>query len=79
MARARQGMWVMMRYGSAWHDVAAQVKAVTELGMDSRHFILCTDDSHSETLVNEGHMDRVVRHAIRAGLTPDDGHPDGDD
>ena len=26
VARARQGMRVMMRYGSAWHDVAAQVK-----------------------------------------------------
>ncbi len=70
VARARQGMRVMMRYGSAWHDVAEQCKAVTELGMDSRMFMLCTDDCHSETLVNEGHMDRVVRHAIEQGLTP---------
>ncbi len=70
VARARQGMWVMMRYGSAWHDVVTQVKAVTELGMDSRHFILCTDDSHSATLIDDGHMDRVVRHAIRQGLSP---------
>jgi adenine deaminase len=70
VARARQGVRVMMRYGSAWHDVATQVRAITELGMDSRYFILCTDDSHSETLVNEGHMDRVVRHAIAQGLEP---------
>lgn len=68
--RARQGMKVMMRYGSAWHDVAAQVKAVTELGLDSRNFLLCTDDSHSHTLFNEGHMDRVIRHAIQQGLAP---------
>jgi len=70
VARARQGMVVMMRYGSAWHDVAAQVKAVTELGMDSRHFVLCTDDSHSETLTDDGHMDRVIRHAVSLGLDP---------
>lgn len=70
VARIRQGMKVMMRLGSAWHDVEAQVKAVTELGLDPRHFILCTDDSHSETLVHEGHMDRVVRHAIAQGLAP---------
>jgi len=70
VARIRQGMKVMMRLGSAWHDVAAQVKAVTELGLDSRHFILCTDDSHSETLVQDGHMDRVIRHAIEQGLPP---------
>jgi adenine deaminase len=60
----------MLRYGSAWHDVAAQVPAILRMGLDPRHFILCTDDSHSETLVNEGHMDRVVRHAISQGLSP---------
>jgi adenine deaminase len=70
VARARQGMWVMMRYGSAWHDVAEQSRAVTELGMDPRHFILCTDDSHSATLVQDGHMDRVIRHALTCGLKP---------
>jgi adenine deaminase len=70
VARIRQGMRVMLRYGSAWHDVAAQLPAITGLGLDPRHFILCTDDSHSETLVEEGHMDRVLRHAIGAGLDP---------
>jgi adenine deaminase len=69
IARARQGMKVMLRYGSAWHDVAAQVAAVTSQGLDSRHFILCTDDSHAETIYT-GHMDRVVRVAIEAGLPP---------
>ncbi|HEY57883.1 MAG TPA: adenine deaminase [Anaerolineae bacterium] len=70
IARVRQGMKVMLRFGSAWHDVAAQVKAITEHGLDPRHFLLCTDDSHAETLVTEGHMDRVVRHAIAQGLPP---------
>jgi adenine deaminase len=70
LARARQGMKVMLRLGSAWHDVAAQLPAVTELGLDSRHFILVTDDSHSGTLIHEGHMDRVVRHAVQLGADP---------
>ncbi|CUS02981.2 Adenine deaminase 3 [Candidatus Promineifilum breve] len=70
VARVRQGMKAMLRLGSAWYDVAAQVKAITELGLDSRNFILCTDDCHSGTLVGEGHMDRVVRHAIACGLRP---------
>lgn len=70
IARVRQGMKAMLRLGSAWHDVATQIKAVTELGLDSRNFILCTDDSHSGTLVHDGHMDRVVRHAIAQGLAP---------
>ena len=70
IARARQGIKVMMRYGSSWHDVIEQVKAVTEHGLDSRHFLLCTDDCHAATLANEGHMDRVLRHAINQGLDP---------
>src|SRR5205823_7057453 len=70
IARVRQGMRAMLRLGSAWYDVAQQIKAVTERGLDSRNFILCTDDSHSGTLVNEGHMNRVVRHAIAQGLKP---------
>jgi len=70
VARVRQGMKSMLRYGSGWLDVEAQIKAITEEGLDSRHFILCTDDSHSETLVNDGHMDRVVRHTIGLGVDP---------
>ena len=70
IARVRQGMKAMLRLGSAWYDVAEQIKAVTESGVDPRNFILCTDDSHSGTLVREGHMDRVVRHAIQQGLKP---------
>jgi adenine deaminase len=70
IARVRQGMKAMLRLGSAWYDVASQIKAVTEQGLDPRNFILCTDDSHSGTLVHEGHMDRVVRHAIAQGLKP---------
>jgi len=70
VARVRQGMKAMLRLGSGWHDVASQIRAVTELDLDPRHFILVTDDSHSGTLVNEGHMDRVVRHAIEQGANP---------
>ena len=70
VARVRQGMRSMLRLGSAWYDVERQITAVTEKGLDPRNFILCTDDCHSGTLVNEGHMNRVVRHAIDCGCDP---------
>ena len=70
IARVRQGMRSMMRLGSAWYDIETQITAVTEKGLDPRSFILCTDDSHSGTLVNDGHMNRVVRHAIACGCDP---------
>jgi adenine deaminase len=68
--RVRQGMRSMMRLGSAWYDVESQITAITEKGLDPRNFILCTDDCHSGTLVNDGHMNRVVRHAIDCGCDP---------
>lgn len=70
VARLRQGMRAMLRLGSAWYDVKEQITAVTEKGLDPRGVILCTDDCHSGTLVNDGHMDRVVRHAIECGCEP---------
>jgi len=70
IARVRQGMKAMLRYGSAWLDVETQVKAITEAGLDSRRFILCADDIHVGTLSKEGHMDRALRHAITVGLDP---------
>ncbi|MCV6594428.1 MAG: adenine deaminase [Silicimonas sp.] len=70
LARVRNGMRSMMRLGSAWYDVESQITAVTEKGLDPRNFILCTDDCHSGTLVNDGHMNRVLRHAIDCGCDP---------
>ena len=70
VVRVRQGMKAMLRYSSAWHDVAEGVKAITEMHLDPHHFILCSDDCHASTLVDEGHMDRVLRHAIQQGLAP---------
>jgi len=70
MARVRQGMKAMLRYGSGWLDVENQVDAILKHKLDSRRFLLCTDDSHARTLTQEGHMDRVLRHAISVGLPP---------
>lgn len=70
LARVRQGMKPMLRLGSAWHDVDDPLRAITEMRLDPRHFILCTDDCHSQTLVNEGHVNRAVKRAIAQGLSP---------
>lgn len=70
IARMRQGMRSMIRLGSAWYDVESQITAITERGLDPRNMILCTDDCHSGTLVNDGHMNRAVRHAIDCGCDP---------
>ncbi len=68
VARVRQGMVAMLRQGSSEHNVARQAKAITELGVDTRRMVLCTDDRHPDTLLRIGHMDDVVRLVIAEGI-----------
>src|SRR3954452_21535306 len=70
LAKLRAGMWVQFREGSAWHDVAECVRALTEHGVDSRHALIVTDDMHPGTLAETGHLNHAVRTAIEAGLDP---------
>ncbi|WP_018883619.1 adenine deaminase [Paenibacillus massiliensis] len=68
--RIRLGMYAKMRQGSAWHDVAETIRACTEMGLDTRRMMLVTDDRSAESLLHEGQMDYVVRHAIAQGVKP---------
>lgn len=68
--RLRLGFYTKMREGSAWHDVRATVKSLTETRVDSRRAVLVSDDCHPDTLLSDGHLDRVVRRAISEGLDP---------
>jgi adenine deaminase len=70
LAKLRAGMWVQFREGSTFRDVEALAPVLTEDGVDSRHCLLVTDDVLPDTIVDDGHMDRVVRSAIEAGIDP---------
>ena len=68
--RLRLGMWAMIREGSAWRDLRACIRAITELKLDARRAVLVTDDRHPSDLLREGHMDFVIRRAIEEGVDP---------
>jgi len=70
LARLRRGMWTMLRQGSAWKDIPETIKAVTETDVDTRHLLLVSDDTHPDTITEEGHLDRVLQVAISNGLDP---------
>ncbi|MCR4429177.1 MAG: adenine deaminase [Caldiserica bacterium] len=69
-SRIRAGMYALIRFGSAWHDIKENIKAVTEARLDSRFICLVSDDRHPETLLSRGHMDDVLREAIGNGVPP---------
>ena len=70
LAKLRLGMWVQLRQGSAWLNLPGYLPQLVESGIDLRHCLLCSDDNHPHTLVDEGHMDRILRTAVELGLDP---------
>jgi adenine deaminase len=70
LAKLRAGMWVQFREGSTFRDVEALASVLTEDGVDSRHCLLVTDDVLPTTIAEDGHMDRVLRRAVSAGIDP---------
>ena len=70
LEKMRHGMYALMRYGSAWHDMPVIIRAILDNHIDDRFACLISDDTHPDTLIQEGHMDHIVRCAIREGLDP---------
>jgi adenine deaminase len=70
LEKRRLGMWIMIREGSAACNLEALLPVVLEHG--PRNSMLCTDDREPDHLLHDGHMDSVVRKAIRLGCDPAD-------
>lgn len=70
LAKMRLGMYAMFREGSAWHDLKEVSKSITENNVDSRFAVLISDDTHPHTLLNDGHLDHIIRRAIKEGIDP---------
>lgn len=70
LAKLRMGMYVQLRQGSAWLNLKGYLPQLAESGVDTSCCLLCTDDSHPHTIVEDGHMDRVLRECVRLGLDP---------
>ena len=60
-----KGMHIMIREGSAAKNYDA-LKSLIATRTDSVMF--CTDDSHADDLLNEGHINKIVRKALADGF-----------
>lgn len=66
--RISRGMYVLLRQGSACHNLRALLKGVTP--QNSRRCLLCADDCQPKTILNVGHLDNHLRICIEEGLDP---------
>ena len=68
LAKMRLGQYAQLRYGSAWHDLPELAHAITDHDIDTRFANLISDDTHPHTLVEDGHLDHVLRVAVECGI-----------
>jgi adenine deaminase len=68
LEKLRAGMRVMIREGSAAKNLAALLPLVNK--QNCRRFIFVTDDKHPEDLIEQGHIDHILRKAVSLGLDP---------
>ena len=66
--RLALGMYVLLRQGSACHDLRTLLKGVTPA--NSRRCLLCSDDRQPRTILEEGHLDNHLRICVEEGLDP---------
>jgi adenine deaminase len=66
--RVSRGMYVMLRQGSACHDLRSLIKGLTP--ENSRYCILCSDDRQPRTMLELGHLDDHLRICVQEGVDP---------
>lgn len=66
--RVARGMYVLLREGSACHDLRPLLKGVT--AENSRRCLLCSDDRQPKTILERGHLNDHLRICIEEGLDP---------
>ncbi|OKY77741.1 MAG: Adenine deaminase AdeC [Candidatus Methanohalarchaeum thermophilum] len=71
LQKVRLGMHLMIREGFAsLKNLKDIIKIITEDEIDTKQISLVTDDRHPRDLVEEGHMNHVVKRAIEEGTDP---------
>ena len=68
MERISKGQHVMIRQGTAAKNLEALLPLFNEPW--SKRCMLVTDDRHPADLISEGHIDNIIRQAVKEGKSP---------
>ena len=63
--RIRKGQWLMIREGTASRNLDALLPMFDE--PYCRRSLLVTDDRHPADIIRDGHIDHIIRRAVKAG------------
>ena len=74
LEKLRAGFAVLVREGSAAHNLTAILSAVREAGVGYDRLAFCTDDKHIEDIRRDGHIRHNIRLAMALGVEPADAY-----
>ncbi|MEE4355968.1 MAG: adenine deaminase [Desulfococcaceae bacterium] len=66
--KLRAGMFIMVREGTGARNLDALFPLINEKNF--HRIMWCTDDRHPHDILDEGHIDYIVRRAVALGLDP---------
>jgi adenine deaminase len=66
--KLKNGMWIMIREGTTARNLKDLLPLVTP--KNSRRFFFVTDDRHPKELLEEGHINSMVKRATKLGVDP---------
>lgn len=68
--KLRNGLYYMIRESSVAHFLDGAIRTIVKNHIDTRRVAFCTDDVTSSDVLKRGHLDNMVRTAIRLGIEP---------
>ncbi|MDY4919568.1 MAG: adenine deaminase [Phascolarctobacterium sp.] len=68
--KLRAGLALLVREGSACHNLEPIIKGVLEEGIDVQNLAFCSDDKHLADIRREGSIRHNVRMAVALGMSP---------
>lgn len=66
--KLRFGQHIMIREGTAAHNLAALAPLLTPKTV--HHCMFCSDDKHPNHLLEQGHIDTLIRKVVNMGIDP---------
>ena len=70
LEKRRLGMWVLLREASIARNLRDLLPLIKRYGTERCAF--CTDDREPDFIVEQGHINQMVRVAVEEGVTPED-------
>jgi len=71
LEKLRNGMFILIRESSISHFLKENIQLVTKHAPETAHRVsFCTDDVVATDVLKRGHLDNMVRMAIREGVDP---------